>query len=55
MIFPRLMQYNTAMQKYRKLPEILLILAINFSPLISKFYQLATWNFFGLVIQLKFF
>ena len=30
-------------------------LAITFSPLISKFYQLPTWNFFGLVIQLKLF
>ena len=33
----------------------IVILAITFSPLISKFYQLATWNFFRLVIQLKFF
>ena len=33
----------------------IVILAITFSPLISKFYQLATWNFFGLVIQIKLF
>ena len=33
----------------------IVILAINFSPLISKFYQLATRDFFGLVIQLNFF
>ena len=31
------------------------ILAVTFSPLISKFYQLVTWNSFGLVIQFKFF
>ena len=33
----------------------IVILVIIFSPLISKFYQLASWNFYGLVIQLKFF
>ena len=31
----------------------IIILAITFSPLISKFFQLATWNFFGLISQLK--
>ena len=33
----------------------IVILDIAFSPLISKFYRLATWIFFGLVIQFKFF
>ena len=31
----------------------IVILALTFSPLISKFHQLATWTFFGLVIHLK--
>ena len=35
--------------------KILLFLLLLSHPTISKFYQLATWNFFGLVIQLIFF
>ena len=46
---------NFAIPSYHtpKLKNIV-ILAITFSPLISIFYHLATWNFFELIIQLKF-